>query len=85
MSGLSPDDYRRSVGFRRSSAGPAPARARSIPVMAYNSYDLNDPILAEFMRDGQLGVPGVAVNERMALRNSTFFRAMSLIHGARRA
>lgn len=84
MSGLSPDDYRRAAGYRRSSAAPAspPASGNAVPVMAYNTYDLNDPALLDFMRDGRVSVAGVAVNERMALRNSTFFRAMSLICGS---
>ncbi|WP_416463199.1 phage portal protein [Sphingomonas sp. VDB2] len=34
------------------------------------------------MREGRAGVTGVVVNERKALRNSTFFRAMSLISGS---
>ena len=46
------------------------------------TYDLSDPALLEMMRHGRVGVAGVAVNERQALRNSTFFRAMNLIAGA---
>nr|WP_269750399.1 phage portal protein [Novosphingopyxis sp. YJ-S2-01] len=34
------------------------------------------------MRGGRIGVAGVAVNEKQAFRNSTFFRAMSLIAGS---
>lgn len=80
----SPTDYQRAAGFRRSVAPRAIARpAVSGPIQAYQGYDLNDPALLEMMRDGgRTGVAGVAVNERMALRNSTFFRAMSLQCGS---
>jgi len=51
---------------------------------AYYTYDLADPALLEAMRGsgGRTGVTGVAVNERMALRNSTYFRALSLQCGS---
>lgn len=80
----SPTDYQRAAGFRRSVAPRAVARpAVSGPIQAYQGYALNDPALLEMMRDGgRTGVAGVAVNERMALRNSTFFRAMSLQCGS---
>lgn len=80
----SPTDYQRAAGFRRSAAPRAIARpAVSGPIQAYQGYDLNDPALLEMMRSGgRTGVAGVAVNERMALRNSTFFRAMSLQCGS---
>jgi HK97 family phage portal protein len=82
----SPDDYRRAAGGRRSYA-PARIATRanlSGPIVAYDSYDLSDPRLLEMMRGsgGRTGVAGVAVNEKMALRNSTFYRAMSLISGS---
>jgi len=41
--------------------------------------DLTSPVLAEFLRDGRSSTAGLAVNEAMALRNSTFFRAATLI------
>lgn len=64
----------------RLSAAPGPAVR---PVQAFDAFDMSDPALLEFIRTGggRTGVAGVAVNERMALRNSTFFRAMSLISG----
>jgi HK97 family phage portal protein len=82
----SPDDYRRAAAGRRSYA-PARIAARanlSGPIVAYDSYDLSDPRLLEMMRGsgGRTSVAGVAVNEKMALRNSTFFRALSLIAGS---
>lgn len=85
---MSPDDYRKAAGYRRNVS---PARATmagrpslSGPIVAYDSYDLSDPRLLEMMRGdaGRTGVAGVAVNEKMALRNSTFFRALSLISGS---
>lgn len=82
---MSPDDYRRAAGGRRSAAVHAGARpALAGPIMAYDAYSLSDPALLEMMRgmDGRTGVTGVAVNERRALRNSTFFRAMSLHCGS---
>ncbi len=82
---LSPDDYRRAAGGRRSYAPRAAASATlSGPIVAYNGYGLSDPALLEMMRGsgGRVGVAGVGVTDRMALRNSTFFRAISLIAGS---
>lgn len=82
---LSPDDYRRAAGGRRSYAPRAAARpALSGPIVAYQGYDLNDPALLEMMRgdSGRLGVTGVVINERLALRNSTFNRALALQCGS---
>ena len=81
---MSPDDYRRRSGFRNSRAtvGHNGGPKLSGPITAYQTYDLSDPALPEMMRGGQVGVAGVAVNEKQALRNSTFFRAMSLISGS---
>jgi HK97 family phage portal protein len=89
---LSPDDYR-SPG---NAALAAVSRGRWIaernvgrpelagPIVAYDTFSLHDPALVEMMRGmgGRTGVAGIAVNERMALRNSTFFRAISLIAGS---
>jgi HK97 family phage portal protein len=79
---MSPDDYRRMSGFRRSEAPRAGPPTLSGPIVALQTYDLSDPALLELMRHGRTGVAGVAVNERLALRNSTFFRAMNLIAGS---
>ena len=82
---LSPDDYRRAAGGRRSSALRASSGPTlSGPIVAYDAHDLNDPALLEMMRGmgGRTGVSGVAVSERMALRNSTFNRAVSLQCGS---
>jgi HK97 family phage portal protein len=53
--------------------------ARGGPVSAWTSMDMDSPVLAEFMRGGRTSVVGSAVNEKDALRNSTFFRAAALI------
>lgn len=83
---MSPDDYRRAAGYRRSSARGVSAAAPKVsgPIIAYDTYGLNDPALLEMMRGdgGRVGVAGVGVTDRMALRNSTFFRAVSLIAGS---
>lgn len=75
---MSPDDYRRAAGFRRSEAsrmGPA----RALQATAFTSLD--DPALGEFL-EGRSTVTGVAVSDRRALRNSVFYRATSLIAGS---
>jgi HK97 family phage portal protein len=53
--------------------------ARGGPIQAFTAMDFDSPVLAEFLRDGRVSTSGVAVNETMALRNSTFFRAANLI------
>jgi HK97 family phage portal protein len=82
----SPDDYRRAAGGRRSYAPARTAASANLsgPIVAYDGYDLSDPRLLEMMRGsgGRTGVAGVAVNEKLALRNSTFYRALSLISGS---
>lgn len=42
-------------------------------------YDLNDPDLIRFLQDGRETSTGVAVNERMAMRNSAVNRAVRLV------
>lgn len=59
-----------------------PSAALAGPITAYTAYDLSDPALLDMMRHGRVGVAGISVSERMALRNSTFFRAMNLIAGS---
>ena len=85
MAVLSPDDYRRAAGGRRSFAPRISAHPQLAgPIVAYDAYSLQDPALLEMIRGdgGRTGVAGVAINERRALRNSTFFRATSLICGS---
>jgi HK97 family phage portal protein len=82
MAVLSPDDYRRASGFRRSESPRLMAERMggkpSGPIVAYDGLSLHDPALVEMMRQGRTGVSGIAVNERKALQNSTFFRALWL-------
>lgn len=61
---------------------PAGGSQRSGPVQAYTIMDLDDPALLEFLSGGRMSAAGLAVNERVALRNSTLFRAVSLISGS---
>lgn len=42
-------------------------------------FDINDPRMIEFMRDGMLSASGFTVNAETALRNPAMFRACSLI------
>lgn len=56
--------------------------ARGGPIQSFTAMDFDSPVLAEFLRDGRVSASGVAVNETMALRNSTFFRAAHLISSA---
>lgn len=75
---LSPEDYRRGAGYRRSSVsdmrvGGAP------PVQALSALDIDSPLLREFLGGGRASAAGVAVSEKLALRNSSFFRAGKLI------
>lgn len=83
----SPDDYRRAAGGRRS-VSPAHVVTHSGrpslsgPILAYDSYSLHDAGLLDLLRDGRRSVAGITVGERAALRNSTFYRALSLISGS---
>jgi HK97 family phage portal protein len=78
---MSPDDYRRVSGFRRSGAG-VPTATRHVAVQAFNGVGLKDPELAEFLTTGRVSDGGPFISERRALRNSTFFRAVNLISGS---
>lgn len=44
--------------------------------------DFDSPVLREFLRDGRVSASGISVSEKMALRNSTFFRALNVIAGS---
>ena len=83
MAGMSPTDYQRAAGFRRSSARGPVVQQRQ--VYAYSVHDIqnpDDPALGAFLRGGREAMSGVAVTDRVAMRNSVFFRAMSLISGS---
>ena len=81
---MSPDDYRRASGFRRSESTAA---ARAIPIrggggprpQAFNALDSDSPVLREFFGGGRASAAGVSVSEKLAMRNSAFFRAVKLI------
>lgn len=82
MAALSPTYYRDA--FRVTPQPKAVAAAPARPVQAYATHslqDIDDPALANFMR-GRSNVAGVAVNDRIALRNSTFYRGCFLIAGS---
>lgn len=67
------------------NADPAVAPAQHISRPAPRSLEMegfDSPALAEFLRAGGVSVSGVSVSELMALRNSTFFRAVHLISSA---
>lgn len=80
MAVLSPDDYRRASGYRRSEAqAPAQWINRAGPVQAFTAMDIDSPVLREFLAGGRMSAAGIAVGEKLALRNSDFFRALNLI------
>lgn len=83
----SPDDYRRAAGYRRSSSAgviqSAPIMVdRAGPVQAWQSMEVDSPLLVEFMRGGGATAAGMTVTEMTALRNSTYFRGENLISSA---
>lgn len=79
----SPDDYRAAAGYRRSSASkPRVDRTARPTVQAFTAMDFDSPVLQEFLRGGRSSSAGVPITEKMALRNSTFFRAVNLIAGS---
>lgn len=57
-----------------STAIPPRVSASGLPF-----WGVDDPALADFMRDGAASSAGVIVNEKMALRNSAIYRATNLI------
>jgi HK97 family phage portal protein len=85
MVALSPNDYRRASGFRRSTATGVAVPADRRQVYAYSVHELTDgedPVLASFLRGGREGLAGIAISDRMAMRNSVFYRGTSLISGS---
>lgn len=92
----SPDDYRCASGYRRDSSAGAkidpptgmghnggPSLVdRTGPIEAWQSMDVDSPLLMEFMRGGGAVAAGITVTEMTALRNSTYFRAENLISSA---
>lgn len=63
-----------------STNGEPGSPGRSGPQgQAVMALSMDDPYLADFMRDGAPSVSGATVNVETALRNPTIYRAMSLI------
>lgn len=81
MGVVSPDAYRRASAYRRSEAPRRmPIGGGGQPVIqALTAMDFDSPVLREFMAGGRTSAAGITVNERLALRNSGFFRACNLI------
>ena len=75
---MSPDDYIRSAGGRRSSA-TGQRLGVAVPVQAFTAMEFDSPVLREFMGMGRTSAAGVTVNEKVAIRNSAFFRAAKLV------
>jgi phage portal protein, HK97 family len=78
----SPDDYRRNAAYRRSDAGTAQIGHNAPPagpVQAFDSVDINSPLLREFLMGGRTSSSGLTVTQRLALKNSSFFRSCNLI------
>lgn len=79
---VSPDEYRRASGYRRSTGQQQRATlpaAPSGPVQAFTTMDFDSPEFRDFVNGGREAATGVVVGERLALRNSAFFRAVNLI------
>lgn len=82
---MSPDAYREAAGYRRSTANgvevspPRTGTRAGGPVQAFTALDINDPLLREFLGGGRASAAGITVTQRMALKNSGFFRATNLI------
>lgn len=83
MTFISPDSYRAGSGYRRSESRGVTFKPTGPqgPIVAFDRMSLSDAMPPEFMR-GRANVTGVPLNDRAALRNSTFFRAMNLTCGS---
>jgi len=82
---MSPTDYRDAYRVTPQPKPAAPPQARTkTAIQAYQTHsiqDIDDPVLVEFLR-GRPSVAGVAVSDKMALRNSTLYRGCFLIAGS---
>ncbi len=76
---MTPDDYRARANYRRSDSGRPARMGGGIPVQAFTAMEIDSPVLREFLGGGRTSTAGVTVNEKVALRNSSFFRASKLI------
>ena len=75
---MSPDQYRARAGYRRSEA-ERPMQLGAPSVQAFTAMDFDSPVLRDFLGGGRASSAGITVTERLALRNSAFFRAVKLI------
>jgi HK97 family phage portal protein len=73
----SPEDYQRAAGGRRSSASGS--RIGAGAVQAFTAMEIDGPVLRGLLGGGRMSAAGVSVNDRRALRNSGFFRAVKLV------
>jgi len=74
--------FDRLLGRSAAAAeAPKPSGPPTIPVAAYTTYELSDPMLLEFMR-AELGGGAGTVADRIAVRNSVFYRSLYLISGS---
>jgi HK97 family phage portal protein len=84
MASLVPHGYRPSQGLLRAASRRQQAGDQR-PVYAYSVHDLtngDDPMLGSFLKGGREGLSGVSVSDKMAMRNSVFYRGTSLISGS---
>lgn len=52
------------------------------PQALAESYDINDPTLIPYLADGRRTIAGIVINEKKAMRNAAFNRAVRLICNA---
>ncbi len=76
---MSPDDYIRGAGGRRSMAQPHASMPVTYGGQGGGFFGLDDPRLIDYLRDGRATASGRFVTESSALRNATFYRAINLI------
>jgi HK97 family phage portal protein len=76
---MSPDQYRQKANYRRSEAARPMQLNGGASVQAFTALDVDSPVLREFLAGGRISAAGVTVTEKLALRNSAFFRAVKLI------
>lgn len=84
MATLVPHGYQPSQGLLRAAARRQQATDQR-QVYAYSVHDIqtpDDPALGAFLKGGREGMSGVSVSDRMAMRNSVFYRGSSLIAGS---
>jgi len=84
MAPLVPHGYKPSQGLLRAASRRQQATDQR-QVYAYTVHDIqnqDDPVLGAFLKGGREGLSGVTISDRLAMRNSVFFRGTSLISGS---